>query len=66
MIIRQVIAGAAEPSSLQPQINALLNKGCEAVILGCTELSVIAQHETDLRLIDPIRLVVPQLLEATR
>ena len=64
-LIREVIANdlADGVVKLQSQIDLLLSKGVEAVILGCTELSVVASELEPRPLIDPLSIVVPYLFK---
>jgi aspartate/glutamate racemase len=61
--IRNVIAGQARPSSeLTPLICSLGDAGAEAILLGCTELSVLFDGANVNTLVDPLDIVVAGLL----
>lgn len=61
-LIRAVISSRQVPlTALVPLIERLQEQGAEAVILGCTELSVIAADKSQTGLIDPLRLVAQAL-----
>lgn len=49
--------------ALHAIIQRLKSAGAEAIILGCTELSVIFQHERDMQLIDPLHIMAARLVE---
>lgn len=61
-IIRSVIAGRGDEqlAALQKQI-AQLAKSNPRIILGCTELSVLADGLNDRRLIDTVNLAVERI-----
>ncbi len=65
--IRGVIAGSA-PVKFQPNLEeivaALLDRGATAVILGCTELSVIGTPHYRAETVDPLDAVIPLLLDS--
>lgn len=46
-----------DPSELESVINELRNKGCDAVILACTELSVIYNDINDPFIIDALKVL---------
>lgn len=60
-VIRGTIAGKTgfEPL-LQNIVDDMMLRGCEAVILGCTELSLVGKNFTNC--IDPLTIVVDMLL----
>ncbi len=61
-IIRSVIGGASSQArALQGQINELRNLGADKVILGCTELSLIAADNHLQHVIDPVGLYVDSI-----
>lgn len=63
--IRYVISGNNpdnERPNLQEIIDTMIAKGAEAIILGCTELSVIFSNNPHQSLIDPLHLVVKEQL----
>ncbi len=63
-IIRNTIAGrdvAKNRAVLEAEVNKLLQRGASTVILGCTELSVIAQDQIN-GTIDPLKMVAVLLL----
>ena len=64
-LIRQVIANDKniDTQALTNQIEELQSMGCEAVILGCTELSVITDKLEIRNTIDPLSIVVPHLFK---
>jgi len=63
--IRNVISGKTS-SVLRTQIvhiaDTLTKRGAEAIILGCTELSVMFAGEHDSRFIDPLTAITRKLL----
>ncbi len=62
-LIRQTMAGDTPAlSELQYEVGLLVDQGAELVILGCTELSVIAAQGTVDRAIDPLDVVVDKLV----
>ena len=64
-LIRAVIANKLTPNTreaLEGIVQGMINEGCEIVILGCTELSVINGSKPILRTIDPLTLVAKQLV----
>lgn len=63
--IRHVIAGGPVDDVrklIEPIISRLTNAGAEYVILGCTELSVIFNNESNGQIIDPLEVICRQLL----
>ena len=61
-IIRQIIAGQnKDESMLDNQIMALVKRGAEGVVLGCTELSVLGAKHNANHTIDPLRLVTENI-----
>lgn len=65
-LIRSVIANNYDglEAELGRQIKILQSKRCEAVILACTELSLIAdKFNNRVGIIDPLSLVVPRLFQ---
>ncbi len=61
-VIRGVIAGNAQSHAKQlHSIVQSMLRDCEAVILGCTELSVLAKHMP--HCIDPLAIVTQKLLD---
>lgn len=61
-IIRNVICqNDGQEEVLQNQINQLQLLGCEQVILGCTELSVVAANFSDPAIIDPLQCAVEEI-----
>lgn len=64
-LIRQTIANVPRSTALpvlRRQTQQMLSVGCEAVILGCTELSVINASKTNSKTIDPLTLIAQQLV----
>lgn len=64
-IIRDVIAGRPHKqlqAGLQPIMRDLERSGAEAVLLGCTELSVLFPGESAMR-IDPLHIIVKKLVK---
>lgn len=62
-MILSVLAGHKPLSSrVMSLANELLQGGAEAVVLGCTELSVVGQHIRDARIIDPLKLVAEKIM----
>lgn len=60
-IIRATIGGqAGQAVRLGTMVNHMLASGCERVLLGCTELSLVAGQLAGC--IDPLQVVVPRLL----
>jgi aspartate racemase len=59
-MIRMVIAGkSTSPQMLLRHIQALISaKGVQKVILGCTELSVVADGQKLEQIVDPLALVI--------
>jgi aspartate racemase len=64
-VIHAVIGGDIENSSsvLRVQINKLLKKGAQKVVLGCTELSVLNEKHNFKKVIDPLNIVVERILK---
>lgn len=62
--IRNIISGRPiESAALQPIIADLQVKGAEALLLGCTELSVaFASQHVEMKQIDPLEVVANTLL----
>ena len=59
-----VKAGKEIPSSsLDSVIEELKSKGCKAVVLGCTELSVIFHDRFDSDIVDPLRVLAYKSIE---
>lgn len=65
LTIRDVIAGGG-PRRLQQRFtlvtSRLRNQGAEAILLGCTELSILYPQERQ-TLIDPLHIVTDKLLQ---
>lgn len=65
-MIRQVIAGNANANTT-PQLSAIISRmkddGCEAVVLGCTELSVIMGPDSTKDIIDPLTIAARELVK---
>lgn len=68
-IIRDIIAGAS-PDDVVGNMSTLIDElraaGAEAVLLGCTELSVAAQGLARKDTIDPLHAVVAELMQRIR
>lgn len=65
-IIHNVIGGKNDlETPLEAQINALLQQGAQTVLLGCTELSVINQTRHFTHVIDPLEIVVDEIMKDT-
>lgn len=66
LIIRDVIQGgdiALNTKRLEKEIDALLERGAQRIILGCTELSLIGSYLNDDVIIDPLILTVKKVLQ---
>lgn len=62
-LIRQVIAGKQVPTAELANLEHELKlQGAQAILLGCTELSVIAKQAPINQFIDPLRLIAEQIL----
>ncbi len=65
--IRRVIAGedpATEKSALEKVVKELRANGAKKIILGCTELSLIAEGSNQDFLIDPLAIVAKKIAES--
>lgn len=66
-LIHAVIAGhvgESERKQLRTQINALMSRGCDAVILGCTELPLlIRQKDVSIPLYDSLQILAGRCAE---
>jgi aspartate racemase len=60
--IRNVISGNSNERLLRPIIARLQSMGAEKVLLGCTELSVLFEHQQTADLLDPLDIVTTKLL----
>jgi len=64
-LIRRVIANQTDSSlkkDLEVIVDRMVRSGCEAIILGCTELSVINGLNPIKYTIDPLTLIAKQLV----
>lgn len=62
-LIRRIIGGERVPiAELSSVARDLERRGAELILLGCTELSVIAGQEPLNKWVDPLRLISEQLL----
>jgi aspartate racemase len=63
-LIRAVIAGeCADLQLFQRLLHTLEQQGCQAVIVGCTELSVIAASTHAQNVIDPLDIAVTEIFK---
>lgn len=60
-IIHKVIAGKLPVNELQRQIKKLQEHGCDEIILGCTELSVLQSIMNLSNIVDPLQLAVEKI-----
>ena len=63
-IIHGVIGGDKSGTGrLQKHIDTMVSAGAEIVLLGCTELSVLNHHSPFENVIDPLDLVVDEIMK---
>lgn len=66
LCIRNIIAGQSADSQM-PQALAVIQelkaRGAQRIVLGCTELSVIFETYADNLIIDPLDLVIHEILK---
>jgi aspartate racemase len=65
-MIRETIANSPlelNSQKLLKDIDTLIGRGAEKVILGCTELSVIAQQNSTDKILDPLRLIAQKIYQ---
>ena len=69
-IIEECIRGVIEGKTpkvmrpkLRPIIERFVSSGCEVVLLGCTELSVIFSGSNDRLLVDPMDIITKELVK---